>query len=124
MNKIFLEIFGRYRLIGNFTERNDRIFVVVPVHGDRRARRNRPRPVRGKKNKLETVRDFIDAIFNGDASHENLRCWDDHKIGASFQLCKLMLKRGRFMAGKEPSNRRAPFNHEKRVGDNARHVRQ
>ena len=44
-----------------------------------------------------------DAIFNGDASHENLKCWDDCKIGATRSVCKLMLGCGRFMT-QEPSD--------------------
>ncbi len=111
MYQIFLEIFWRYHRIRNFAQRHDGILIVVPVDGDRRARGNRPRPVRGEKNEFETVRNFIDAIFDSDASHEYLKCWDDVKIGVSFRVCKLMLKRGRFMAAPKLLFIRVAFTH-------------
>jgi hypothetical protein len=71
--------------------------------------------MRGEKNEFETVRNFIDAIFDGDASHENLKCWDDVKIGTSFCVCKLMFKRGCFMAREGTFRAAAVFhNHEMR----------
>ena len=69
VNQIFLNIFWRNRALGDFTQGDDRIFVVFALDGDRRSRGNRPRAVSGQEHELEPVRDFIDTIFNRHAGH-------------------------------------------------------
>src|SRR5690606_34631548 len=63
------QIVGRDRLIGDLTQRNNRVLVVVGLHGDRTAVGDRASPVGGEQNELEPVGYLVDAIFNGDTSH-------------------------------------------------------
>jgi len=43
MDEIFLEIFWSQRLIRNFAQSHDRVFVIVAINGDLRAGRNHAR---------------------------------------------------------------------------------
>jgi len=40
MDEVFLQIVGRQRLVGDFTQRNDGVLVIIAVDGDRSALRN------------------------------------------------------------------------------------
>ena len=66
------------RLIGDFAQRDDRVLVVVAVDGQFLAAADVARALGGQQNKLEAVRNFLDAIFDGDARHALiLRGWND-----------------------------------------------
>jgi len=57
------------RLVGNLTQRNDRILVVIAVDRQRGAGADFTRTLGGEQHQLKSVRDFNNAIFDGDARH-------------------------------------------------------
>ena len=67
--QIRVELFQRDRLIGDFTQCHDGIFVVVTVNGDFFAARDVARPLGGQQNKLKAVGNALHAIFDGYARH-------------------------------------------------------
>ena len=54
---------------GDFPQRHDRVFVVVALDRDLRARRDHTRAVAGQQDQIEAVLNLVDAIFNGDSGH-------------------------------------------------------
>lgn len=72
MDEIFFEVFWRNCLLRHLTKRQNRIFVVFGIDSDRRARRYHSGAMRSEQNQLETIRNFINAILNGDARHSYL----------------------------------------------------
>ena len=57
------------RVLGNLAQRDDRVLVVVAVERQRRARGDLARPLGGQQDQLEAVRDFDDAILDGNPCH-------------------------------------------------------
>ena len=65
----FLELAWPDGLFGHFAQRDDRILVAVTIDGEFRASLNLARALRREQHELETVRDFVDTIFDGNARH-------------------------------------------------------
>ncbi|CAH1671351.1 conserved hypothetical protein [Chelatococcus asaccharovorans] len=75
VDQIFLQIFRREFGIGDLAQRHDRVFVPVAIDGKRCTGGNQPRAVAGEEDELEAILDLVDAILDGDASHERLLLW-------------------------------------------------
>src|SRR5690606_15333251 len=58
------------RLLGDLAQGDDRILVAIAIDGELPARRNLPRALGGEQDEIETVRNLVDAIFDGHACHE------------------------------------------------------
>ncbi|CAH1662018.1 hypothetical protein CHELA1G2_12016 [Hyphomicrobiales bacterium] len=80
MDQVFLQVFRRELGIGNLAQRDDGIFIPVAIDGQRRAGGDQPGAMAGEEHELETVLDLVDAIFDGDASHERLLLWHVQQI--------------------------------------------
>jgi len=66
---VILQILERDGDIGDFAQRDDRALIIVAVDRKRRPRRDVTSALSGQQDQLEAIRDFEDAIFDGDASH-------------------------------------------------------
>ena len=55
--------------LGDLAQGDDRILVAVAVDGELGAARNLARPLRGQQHQVESVGDFVDAVFDGYARH-------------------------------------------------------
>ena len=55
--------------IGDFAQRDDRVFVVVPINRKLGAGRDHAGAMRRQQDQIEPVVDLINAIFYGDARH-------------------------------------------------------
>src|SRR5262245_31593941 len=69
MHQLFLEVVGRYRLLGDLAQRHHRVLVVVAVDRDLRAGRDHARAMARQKHEIEAVLNLVDTVFNGDAGH-------------------------------------------------------
>lgn len=69
MNETFPEIARRYGFFRDFAERNDGVLVPLRIDGRGAAIGYGARAMGGQENELETVRNLIDAIFDGHAGH-------------------------------------------------------
>src|SRR5690606_17940108 len=76
LDQRFLELFRPHGLFRDFAQRHDGVLVAVAVDSQFCTARNLARTLRGKQDKIETVGDFVDAIFDGNARHRAL-----HKSG-------------------------------------------
>src|SRR5690606_31376543 len=76
VNQVFVQVFGRNGAVADFTQRNDRILVVVTRHSDLCAGGKHARAVCGHEDEVEAVVDLFNAVLNGDAGHERL-----HEVG-------------------------------------------
>src|SRR4030095_2746809 len=65
----FLELARPDGLFGHLAQRDDRILVAVTIDSQLRASRNLARALRREQHEFETVRDFVDTIFDGNARH-------------------------------------------------------
>jgi hypothetical protein len=72
VNKLFLQVLGRYRAIANLPQGNDWVLVVIALHGYRGARRNQAGTMGRQKYQIEAILDALDTIFDGDAGHGQL----------------------------------------------------
>ena len=69
VDEFLLKVLGRNGFFSDFPQRHDRVFIVVALDRDLRARRDHARAVGGQKDEVEPVLDLVDAIFNGNSGH-------------------------------------------------------
>src|SRR5580704_12694264 len=69
MNEVLFEVLWRQPLLGDLTQSDDRILVVVARDGDLGAGGENARAVARHENQIEAVFDLVDAILDGDARH-------------------------------------------------------
>jgi len=72
MNQFLAQILRGNRRVRDFAQRYDRILVVVALHGDLGAGGNGAGAVAGQEHELEAVRNLVDAVLDGDASHQGI----------------------------------------------------
>ena len=70
--EILAEIVASDFLVGNLAERDDGVLVVVPLHRDLCPGRDGAGAVAGQEHELEAVGNLIDAILDGNASHQSI----------------------------------------------------
>src|SRR6516164_8866756 len=69
MNKSLTHVTGRDGLLGDLSQRNDRVLIVFSFDCNSRAAAKRARSVCSDKYELEPVGDFVDAVFDCDTCH-------------------------------------------------------
>ncbi len=72
VDQVFLEIFRRQCLVGDFAQRDDRVLVVVARDGNLPAGRDLPCAMAGQKHQFKTVFHLVDAVLDSDACHVRL----------------------------------------------------
>lgn len=70
VNEFFTQIVLVDGFSRNFAQRHYRVFIAVAFNSERSALRNKTGPVGCKQNQLKAVRQFVNAVFDGDARHE------------------------------------------------------
>src|SRR3546814_2575788 len=60
---------GDDRLVGDLAQRHDRVLIVVAIDAQLRPGGDVAAALRRQHDQLEPVRDLLDAVFDGDASH-------------------------------------------------------
>src|SRR5438874_8961608 len=77
LDEFFPKFFGLQVFAGDLAQGDDRIFVAVAINHGLGAAGQLASAIGRKENEVESVRDLIDAIFNGDACHSVL--WFESK---------------------------------------------
>ena len=68
--KSSLKVVGSDFLLGDLAQRHHRVLVVVALNGDLGAGRDGAGAVAGQEHELEAVLNLIDAVLDGNASHQ------------------------------------------------------
>jgi hypothetical protein len=72
VDEVFPEVVGDNLLLGDLAERYYGILVIVALHGNLGAGGNGASTVACQKHELEAVRNLVDAVLDGDASHQGI----------------------------------------------------